>query len=136
MGFEGSGEQTTKDQRQRTTTRNLRIREDTAKYLLNLDVNSSYYDPKSRSMRENPMLGMPESEQRRDISGFMFRRVFTIFIGFSELLGDSCLGVIFIIKKKSKKSFPPIPKNFSFPPIQITSAEIISSVSLVKRKRF
>ncbi len=36
------------------TVRNLRIREDTAKYLLNLDVNSAYYDPKSRSMREDP----------------------------------------------------------------------------------
>ena len=28
------------------SVRNLRIREDTAKYLLNLDVNSAYYDPK------------------------------------------------------------------------------------------
>ena len=37
-----------------TCIRNLRIREDTAKYLLNLDVKSAYYDPKSRSMRENP----------------------------------------------------------------------------------
>eukprot|EP00245_Coleochaete_scutata_P011445 TRINITY_DN4243_c0_g2_i1.p1 TRINITY_DN4243_c0_g2~~TRINITY_DN4243_c0_g2_i1.p1 ORF type:complete len:538 (-),score=159.09 TRINITY_DN4243_c0_g2_i1:237-1850(-) len=36
------------------TVRNLRIREDTAKYLLNLDVNSAYYDPKTRSMREDP----------------------------------------------------------------------------------
>lgn len=35
--------------------RNLRIREDTAKYLLNLDVNSSHYDPKTRSMREDPL---------------------------------------------------------------------------------
>ena len=35
--------------------RNLRIREDTAKYLLNLDVNSAYYDPKPRSMREDPL---------------------------------------------------------------------------------
>ncbi|CAG9466178.1 unnamed protein product [Pedinophyceae sp. YPF-701] len=34
--------------------RNLRIREDTAKYLLNLDIDSAYYDPKSRSMREDP----------------------------------------------------------------------------------
>ena len=33
---------------------NLRVREDVAKYLLNLDVNSAYYDPKSRSMREDP----------------------------------------------------------------------------------
>jgi pre-mRNA-processing factor SLU7 len=30
------------------------MREDTAKYLLNLDVNSAYYDPKTRSMREDP----------------------------------------------------------------------------------
>jgi pre-mRNA-processing factor SLU7 len=30
------------------------MREDTAKYLLNLDPNSAYYDPKSRSMRDNP----------------------------------------------------------------------------------
>jgi len=36
------------------TMRNLRIREDTAKYLLNLDLDSAYYDPKSRSMREDP----------------------------------------------------------------------------------
>ena len=34
--------------------RNLRIREDTAKYLLNLDLDSAYYDPKSRSMRMDP----------------------------------------------------------------------------------
>ncbi|CAG8637003.1 10711_t:CDS:2, partial [Racocetra fulgida] len=38
----------------RTTIRNLRIREDTAKYLRNLDINSAYYDPKTRSMRDNP----------------------------------------------------------------------------------
>ncbi|RYQ91796.1 hypothetical protein Ahy_B09g097825 isoform B [Arachis hypogaea] len=37
------------------TVRNLRIREDIAKYLLNLDVNSAYYDPKTRSMREDPL---------------------------------------------------------------------------------
>ncbi|KAB2061956.1 hypothetical protein ES319_A10G121300v1 [Gossypium barbadense] len=37
------------------SVRNLRIREDTAKYLLNLDVNSAYYDPKTRSMREDPL---------------------------------------------------------------------------------
>ena len=37
------------------SVRNLRIREDTAKYLLNLDPNSAHYDPKSRSMREDPL---------------------------------------------------------------------------------
>ena len=35
---------------QSTATRNLRIREDTAKYLLNLDLESARYDPKTRSM--------------------------------------------------------------------------------------
>lgn len=35
---------------QSTATRNLRIREDTAKYLLNLDLDSARYDPKTRSM--------------------------------------------------------------------------------------
>lgn len=36
--------------KQPTSTRNLRIREDTAKYLLNLDLDSAKYDPKTRSM--------------------------------------------------------------------------------------
>lgn len=39
----------------KTTVRNLRIREDRAKYLYNLDPNSAYYDPKTRAMRDNPM---------------------------------------------------------------------------------
>ncbi|KAJ3184064.1 mRNA splicing protein [Gaertneriomyces sp. JEL0708] len=43
------------DLKTRTTVRNLRIREDLAKYLLNLDVDSAYYDPKTRSMRDNPV---------------------------------------------------------------------------------
>ncbi|BGP00019.1 mRNA splicing protein [Rhodotorula toruloides] len=42
------------DTKTRVTVRNLRIREDTAKYLMNLDVDSAYYDPKTRSMREAP----------------------------------------------------------------------------------
>lgn len=53
----------TKDDKLRTTTRNLRIREDTAKYLLNLDVNSSFYDPKSRSMRDDPLKHLKEEEK-------------------------------------------------------------------------
>ena len=32
----------------KASVRDLRIREDTAKYLLNLDVESAFYDPKSR----------------------------------------------------------------------------------------
>ncbi|EGG23301.1 putative RNA splicing factor [Cavenderia fasciculata] len=43
------------DPKSRTTIRNLRIREDTAKYLYNLDLDSAFYEPKSRSMRDNPL---------------------------------------------------------------------------------
>jgi pre-mRNA-processing factor SLU7 len=39
------------------SVRNLRIREDTAKYLVNLDLGSAFYDPKTRSMRANPYIG-------------------------------------------------------------------------------
>ncbi|GAA97630.1 uncharacterized protein L969DRAFT_94771 [Mixia osmundae IAM 14324] len=46
------------DTKNRVTVRNLRIREDTAKYLINLDTESAYYDPKTRSMRENPSVGV------------------------------------------------------------------------------
>ncbi|GAA5934715.1 mRNA splicing protein SLU7 [Sporobolomyces koalae] len=45
------------DTKTRVTVRNLRIREDTAKYLMNLDTESAYYDPKTRSMREAPKQG-------------------------------------------------------------------------------
>jgi pre-mRNA-processing factor SLU7 len=38
----------------RVTVRNLRLREDTPKYLRNLALDSAFYDPKSRSMRTNP----------------------------------------------------------------------------------
>lgn len=48
------------DSKQRITVRNLRIREDTAKYLRNLDPSSAYYDPKTRSMRDNPYAGKAE----------------------------------------------------------------------------
>jgi len=36
--------------KQSTSTRNLRLREDTAKYLLNLEVDSTEYDPKARKL--------------------------------------------------------------------------------------
>ncbi|XP_011628182.1 pre-mRNA-splicing factor SLU7-like [Amborella trichopoda] len=45
---------------------NLRIREDTAKYLLNLDVNSAHYDPNARSMREDPL---PDSDPNEKFYG-------------------------------------------------------------------
>lgn len=54
------------------TVRNLRIREDTAKYLRNLDVNSAYYDPKTRSMRADPN---PETNaEDKDFAGDNFVR--------------------------------------------------------------
>jgi len=59
------------DSKQRITVRNLRIREDTAKYLRNLDPNSAYYDPKTRSMRDNPYTG---TEREVDYKGENFVR--------------------------------------------------------------
>lgn len=46
------------DTNKRITVRNLRIREDRAKYLYNLNPDSAYYDPKTRSMREAPEEGV------------------------------------------------------------------------------
>ncbi|RMD44122.1 hypothetical protein DV735_g1012, partial [Chaetothyriales sp. CBS 134920] len=43
-------EETAMGRTQPTSTRQLRLREDTAKYLLNLDLDSARYDPKTRSM--------------------------------------------------------------------------------------
>jgi pre-mRNA-processing factor SLU7 len=40
-------------------TKELRIREDTAKYLLNLDPNSAAYSGKSRTMNDNPNPDLP-----------------------------------------------------------------------------
>lgn len=52
------------DTDKRITIRNLRIREDRAKYLYNLNPESAYYDPKTRSMREAPDAGTrPEDSQ-------------------------------------------------------------------------
>ncbi|CAG8585594.1 1274_t:CDS:2 [Funneliformis caledonium] len=57
-----TGERQKVNTKTRTTIRNLRIREDTAKYLRNLDIDSAYYDPKTRSMRDNPNREVEESE--------------------------------------------------------------------------
>ncbi|KAF2757340.1 ANTH-domain-containing protein [Pseudovirgaria hyperparasitica] len=43
-------EETEMGRQQSKGTRNLRLREDTAKYLVNLDLDSAKYDPKTRSM--------------------------------------------------------------------------------------
>ena len=58
----------------RYTVRNLRIREDTAKYLRNLDPNSAYCDPKTRAMRKNPYEGTKRDDEV-DYAGDNFVRV-------------------------------------------------------------
>jgi pre-mRNA-processing factor SLU7 len=54
-------EETDMGRNQPTSTRNLRLREDTAKYLLNLDLESAKYDPKTRSM-----VDMGDLNEKRD----------------------------------------------------------------------
>ncbi|GAX12620.1 pre-mRNA-processing factor SLU7 [Fistulifera solaris] len=66
----------------KVTARNLRIREDTAKYLRNLDLNSAYYDPKSRSMRDNPNPEIPA--QASEYAGDNFARVSGDAVGLAE----------------------------------------------------
>ncbi|WVQ65789.1 pre-mRNA-splicing factor SLU7 [Kwoniella botswanensis] len=60
------------DTKTRITVRNLRIREDTAKYLHNLDAESAYYDPKTRSMRDAPIQGMAPEDMK--FAGDNFQR--------------------------------------------------------------
>ncbi len=63
------------DAAERYTVRNLRIREDTAKYLRNLDPNSAHYDPKTRSMRKNPYESTGKTEEEVDYAGDNFVRI-------------------------------------------------------------
>lgn len=63
------------DAAERYTVRNLRIREDTAKYLRNLDPNSAYYDPKTRAMRKNPYDGTGRKDDEVEYAGDNFVRV-------------------------------------------------------------
>lgn len=62
------------DSKRRITVRNLRIREDTAKYLHNLDPESAYYDPKTRSMRQNPYANTGKSPEDLKFGGDNFVR--------------------------------------------------------------
>lgn len=63
------------DAAERYTVRNLRIREDTAKYLRNLDISSAYYDPKTRSMRKNPYEATGKKEEEVEYAGDNFVRI-------------------------------------------------------------
>jgi pre-mRNA-processing factor SLU7 len=58
------------DTKNRITVRNLRLREDTAKYLINLNPESAYYDPKTRAMRDAPEAGL----SKEDVSSFVSSR--------------------------------------------------------------
>lgn len=73
------GQSVDMDSRTRITVRNLRIREDTAKYLHNLDPNAAHYDPKSRSMRENPFAVLFYNHETRNF--LKLKKKFRIFLG-------------------------------------------------------
>jgi hypothetical protein len=66
------------DAKTRITVRNLRIREDTAKYLINLDPESAYYDPKTRSMRDAPVKNVPPEDVHIFLTS-IFKFVLTIY---------------------------------------------------------
>lgn len=76
----------------------MRIQEDTAKYLLNLDVNSAYYDPKTWSMREDPLPDADPNEKFYGVSsfgtGYNQYRNSGQALEFKQLIGVqcSCLG--------------------------------------------
>lgn len=57
----GEGDPKNED-KEKTAVRNLRQREDLPKYLRNLDPNSAHYEPKSRTMKDNPNPDLPENQ--------------------------------------------------------------------------
>jgi pre-mRNA-processing factor SLU7 len=82
------------DAKTRITVRNLRIREDTAKYLINLDPSSAYYDPKTRSMRDNPSKNVnPEdvSNLSAPRACVAYTSMLTLFIRHNSLVIISCV---------------------------------------------
>lgn len=64
-----------RDPKSRISVRNLRLREDTAKYLRNLDPDSAHYDPKTRSMRDNPNPDKPSDPCLMPFEGDNFVRM-------------------------------------------------------------
>lgn len=61
------------DAKNRVSVRNLRIREDRAKYLINLDPSSAHYDAKTRTMRADPFKGT-DKEGSSEFKGENFIR--------------------------------------------------------------
>lgn len=85
-----------KDEGKGQGAQNLRIREDTAKYLRNLDPNSAPYDPKSRSMKANPNPHLAEQDQ--DFKGDNFVKISGDYI---NLIQNE--GFMLDINKKSQQ---------------------------------
>lgn len=54
------------DGKTRTSFRNLRGRDDIAKYLLNIEENAPFYEPKTRSLRGNPNEGKKDAFYKGD----------------------------------------------------------------------
>jgi pre-mRNA-processing factor SLU7 len=79
------------DTKTRITVRNLRIREDTAKYLLNLDVDSAHYDPKTRSMREAPIKGARPEDVSTSAINVDRSLSLTVYIPQLQFAGDNFL---------------------------------------------
>ena len=52
--YSSSDDDSDNDGTHKAPIQSLRVREDTAKYLRNLDTDSAFYDQKTRSMRANP----------------------------------------------------------------------------------
>lgn len=65
-GQDNFGQFAKTDTRSARSVRDLRIREDTAKYLINRGEDAPFYDPKSRSMRANPR---PEDDGESGFAG-------------------------------------------------------------------
>lgn len=81
------------DADKRITVRNLRIREDRAKYLYNLNTDSAHYDPKTRSMREAPLpddgLTTPSDAFERSQGDAVDMQKMQVFAWQAEQRGDS-----------------------------------------------
>ena len=63
------GNDTDLEKQQPTATKQLRLREDTAKYLLNLDLDSAKYDPKTRTMTDEDPAGLEAEDGFERASG-------------------------------------------------------------------
>ena len=62
------------DSKRSITVCNLRIQSDIAKYLRNLDPNSTYYDSKTRAMREKPYANTEKNPEEVSYLGDNFIR--------------------------------------------------------------